>query len=571
MLAVLVLAASCVRAVPRARDGAGPAAAKPPAAGAGASTSSPKPALPARSAVSLAVERVAKSDEHAAPEIWNAYATRAFAPAWVSEDGQLGVRLDRLIEALASAPSHGLAATRHDPRPLRDQIALLTQAKISAGAAIEEQARLDVAATSALFRLLSDLHAGQVDPKQLGYAIDPSDRRAEVGALLEDALAAADDELPQKIEAAAPRGFLYQRLRAELTRYRGLASRTDLTPVHGSGKLVPGEHRAVVPQIRALLVALGDLPSDAEAAPTSGKSASHYDTALAQGVKHFQARHGLAADGVIGTSTWAALAEPPAARARQLALTLERLRWLPELGDAPFILVNVPSYRLWVIPSAITDGEAVLTMNVVVGQALDKQTPLLASELTNIVFRPYWNVPKSIAEKEIAPSLAKDPNYLVSNDMELVDGWTKDAGVLDLTPERIPLLANGSIRVRQRPGPKNSLGAVKFVFPNDESVYLHGTPMQGLFRRNRRALSHGCVRVEDPVALATYVLREESAWTRETIVKATSGDPNRWVEIDPPMPVLLFYATALPLPGGGLSFLDDVYGLDEPLAQAIGW
>ncbi len=559
-LAVLCCVGACVpRATPPQPEA--PVASPPRIAAAAV------PAVPTRSALSLAIERQAKADDRTPPEVFNGYAARAFAPAWTAVNGELTPRLTTLLEQLDHAREHGLSARRTSSAALRQEIALLTQAKTSPEVAIAGLARIDRMASAALYQLVADLHAGQVDPRELGYAIDASERRAEAGALFETALGAAPAELAGAIAAAEPRGFLYQRLVKDLARYRAFATQPNVVPVRGSGKLVPGDRHAAVPALRTLLAALGDLPADAPA--PSPKLATVYDHPLADAVRRFQARHGLPADAVIGAGTWTALGVPPEERARQIALTIERLRWLPELGDAPFILVNVPSYRLWVIPSAITDGEPVLTMNVVVGQALDKQTPLLASELTNIVFRPYWNVPKSIAEQEIAPALAKDPEYLAKNDMELVASWGNDAPVIDFTPERIPQLASGAIRVRQRPGPRNSLGAIKFVFPNDESVYLHGTPMQSLFKRSRRALSHGCVRVEDPVALATYLLREEPAWAKEKIVAATSAATNRWVEIDPPMPVLLFYATALPRPDGTVAFADDVYGLDEPLAKAL--
>jgi murein L,D-transpeptidase YcbB/YkuD len=500
--------------------------------------------------------------------VFNAYAARAFAPAWTTAAGELTPRLTTLLEQLDHAPEHGLSPRRISSAALRQEIALLTQAKTSRRVAIEgARAGRSHGERRAPPVRRRPARRGRWIRASSATRSTASDRRAEAGSLFEAALGAPPAELAGAIAAAEPRGFLYQRLVNDLAHYRALATQPNVVPVRGTGKIVPGDRHATIPALRTLLAALGDLPADAP--PPPPKLANLYDHPLADAVRRFQARHGLPADAVIGAGTWSALAVPPEVRARQIALTIERLRWLPELGDAPFILVNVPSYRLWVIPSAITDGEPVLTMNVVVGQALDKQTPLLASELTNIVFRPYWNVPKSIAEKEIAPSLAKDPEYLAKNDMELVASWGSDAAVIPFAPERIPQLASGAIRVRQRPGPRNSLGAIKFVFPNDESVYLHGTPMQSLFKRSRRALSHGCVRVEDPVTLATYLLREEPAWAKEKIVAATSAATNRWVEIDPPMPVLLFYATALPRPDGTVAFADDIYGLDEPLAKAL--
>jgi murein L,D-transpeptidase YcbB/YkuD len=208
-------------------------------------------------------------------------------------------------------------------------------------------------------------------------------------------------------------------------------------------------------------------------------------------------------------------------------------------------------------------------MNVIVGRALDTQTPILFDEMSHVVFRPYWNVPRSIVRNEVLPALARDASYLARHDMELVAGPGDDARAVAPAAEAIDALRDGRLRLRQRPGPKNSLGLVKFVFPNDDSVYMHGTPAQQLFGRARRDFSHGCVRLEDPVALAQWVLRERPEWTRERIAEAMNGTRTLQVDLKQPLPVILYYTTVLATADGGAMFADDIYRHDARLERAL--
>jgi murein L,D-transpeptidase YcbB/YkuD len=206
-----------------------------------------------------------------------------------------------------------------------------------------------------------------------------------------------------------------------------------------------------------------------------------------------------------------------------------------------------------------------------VGRALRTQTPVFVEEMRHVVFRPYWNVPPSILRNEILPVLARDAGYLKRQNMEIVSGAGDDADVLAVTPENIARLRQGTARLRQRPGPDNALGLVKFVFPNDENVYMHGTPAQQLFARSRRDFSHGCVRLEDPVALAQWVLSDQPEWTRERILAAMAGPAPRQVNLSRPLRVILFYTTAAVMPDDGtVRFAEDIYGHDAKLARALG-
>jgi murein L,D-transpeptidase YcbB/YkuD len=309
----------------------------------------------------------------------------------------------------------------------------------------------------------------------------------------------------------------------------------------------------VVSTIAARLTASGDYTG----AAVTGDAP--YAIELQESVKRFQRRHGLTDDGVVSAATIAEMNVPIERRINQIALNLERWRWLPrDLGDR-HILVNIPEYRLEVWDR----NQVPLTMRVVVGKK-DTQTPIFADEMTYLVFSPYWNVPPDIAEGETLPEVLKDPGFLDRSNMEVVDtnGTPIDPSSIDLADPR-------KYRFRQRPGAHNSLGLVKFMFPNQFNVYLHDTPADSLFARASRSFSHGCVRLENPIALAEYVLRDQPEWTREKIQEAMDAGEERTVKLRAAIPVYLGYWTARVSADGMLQFRRDVYGIDARLSVLL--
>jgi murein L,D-transpeptidase YcbB/YkuD len=227
-------------------------------------------------------------------------------------------------------------------------------------------------------------------------------------------------------------------------------------------------------------------------------------------------------------------------------------------------------FRLWAWDGGGGQALPVVQMGVIVGRAVRTQTPVFADEMTHLIFRPYWNVPRSILVNEVLPAAERDPNYLQRNDMQIVAGQGDDARPRAATPENLAAAREGRLRVRQLPGPRNALGLVKFIFPNDDNVYLHDTPAQRLFGRSRRDFSHGCVRVEDPVALAQWALKDEPEWTRERIVAVMQGSQTMQVNLRRPLPVLLYYITAAVTPDdGAVHFAEDIYGHDPKLERAL--
>ncbi|MGE0592282.1 MAG: murein L,D-transpeptidase [Vicinamibacterales bacterium] len=480
---------------------------------------------------------------------------------WIDGTGEPSALCGRALEVLDMAELDGLVSSDYDTPRLRR---LAEAGPARTALSIDEAASVELDLSVGLLRLFRHVHLGRVDPRALGFRLElPAETHDVVAALLQGV---ATGDLGAVVDQLRPPLLQYRLLRQTLARYRELATRAEHVPLGLSGAAVrPGETLERAEALRRRLVTLGDLAPDAAAAPPG-----RYDEPLVSAVVRFQGRHGLAQDGVLGPSTVAALDVPLEQRTRQIELALERLRWLPDLSARRLLTLNIPMFELWAWDSPGEQQVPALNMRAVVGRALTTETPVFIEEMRAVIFRPFWNVPASILRNEVLPALEADPGYLERQGMEIVEGPGDTARVAALSAESLEGLRQGRLRVRQRPGPQNALGLVKFDFPNQDNVYLHGTPNTQVFARARRDYSHGCVRVEDPARLAAWVLADQSGWTVEEIARAMGGTVTRRVELDRPIQVVLFYTTAAVMPDSGLvRFADDIYGRDARLDKAL--
>jgi L,D-transpeptidase YcbB len=459
---------------------------------------------------------------------------------------------------LASAADEGLDPQDYQAATLGQRLGKALQDPALPEA---EQARLDSALTAALQRYLTDRHSGRVDPRQVHVKFDMQPRMPiDSAAFLREAVAA--HRLVDAFREAEPRLPMYANLREALARYRALAGhpawQAPLPPLPAR-KLVPGQAWAGLPLLARRLEAVDDLPAGM---PVPGR----LDEPLVSALRSFQERHGLTPDGVLGQATLRQLNVPPSERARQIELSLERLRWTPLLQAPRMIVVNIPEFVLRAYE--VRDGQVhvQLTMKVIVGKALDTRTPLFDEDMRYIEFSPYWNVPPSIARQETVPRLRRDPAYFEQQGFEFVTSGGRV--VTTLSAEALDAVLRGSWRIRQRPGPKNALGDIKFVFPNNDNIYLHHTPAPQLFERDRRDFSHGCIRVQSPVDLARFVLRDQPAWTEERIRQAMGQGVSSTLRLKEPLPVVIAYSTAI-VKGGRAFFYPDLYGHDRLLDHAL--
>jgi murein L,D-transpeptidase YcbB/YkuD len=490
----------------------------------------------------LTIDGSAIASKHMIPRV---YAAREFRPAWTS-----AAQIENLLDVIEESRLEGL-----DPLDYNVNAVQAAHAAFASNAVLTsaERAGIDIVLTDSLIRLGYHLRYGKVDPVEL----DPhwNLTRALVS---EDPVRTIQEAIdaPSMREFARdviPRNAFYRDLKSALAEYRALAAAGGWPGVPAGPTLAPGMSDARVPALRARLAATGDLDP-----ATTGAADDVYDGATVEGVRRFQARHGLEQDGTIGPATTAALNVPVETRIEQMRVNLERARWvLGDLGD-DFLVVNVAGFRLYLVRR----NEIVWTTRVQVGQPY-RRTPIFVATLSYLVFNPTWTVPPTILRRDILPAVRNDVGYLASRNIDVIDdsGMVVDATTIDWSSSTLPF------RFVQRPGPNNALGRVKFMFPNEHSVYLHDTPSRDLFDRESRAFSSGCIRVEDPLELARLLLRR--GWDEERIDAMVRAGRTETVLLDDPITVLLLYWTAEADAGGRVVFHSDVYTRDAEVSSAL--
>lgn len=479
------------------------------------------------------------------------YQNTAYRGLWFDASGD-DSRAVALIDVLSKAGDHALPAAKYNTPLLR---AALTAARAGDPAAT---AAAEIALTNAFLTYARDLKSGLLEPRRVDRDLHVFPERPDAPFLLTGLSRASDARA--YLNALAPSHPHYASLKAELGELVSLGVEGAWgpeAPLGGSIRL--GQRGPRIEAIRARLAAMGDYKPAFPAVDPA-----EYDEPLEAAVRTFQQRHGLNDDGVIGKRTVAAMNKSAAYRAGQIVVNMERLRWLNRDLGHKHILVNQADYNVKVI-----EGDKILfNERVVIGKSRKHRTPEFSDQMTHLVFNPTWHVPYSIASKEILPKLQEDPDYLAKKNMRLLargggeqDAWSTDWSLY--SESDFPFV------VKQRPGGGNALGRVKFMFPNQFNIYLHDTPSKRLFKKDARAFSHGCVRVQDPMELARVILSAQKADPAPYIDGILNRRKERQINLEDPLPVHLTYRTAWVDADGTYQFRADVYGRDARILAAL--
>lgn len=477
------------------------------------------------------------------------YSARAYEPAWQSPELRR-----QLISAVEHASDDGL-------NPADYHAGILSELSLRAMSDFtpELRADLDLLLSDAFLMLSSHMLEGKVNPQTIHAEWTANRRHKAMESVLADALARED--IAGALDDLRPADPAYRRL---MTARRGLTALLGQLwlPLDWQPTIRPGARDDRLPEVRRRLEALGDLPPQ----PDASGDPLRYDGPLEQAVARFQARHGLEPDGLIGRDTFRALDLMPVERLRQIDATLERWRWLPESLGATYVLVNIAGYEL----KMVKNGEEVLRKRVIVGQPF-RQTPVFSDRIRYLVFNPSWTVPRTLMIQDQLPQIIRDPDYLSRLNISVYRGWGADREKVD--PATIDWQSlnrnNFPYQLVQEPGPKNALGQVKFMFPNQYDVYLHDTPGRGLFARTARSFSSGCIRVEQPFDLAEQLLAGARDWPRQRIDSLVATAESQTVVLPAPVPVHIQYWTSWIDAEGRLQFRNDIYFRDTRLIEQL--
>ncbi|MFC3417735.1 L,D-transpeptidase family protein [Algoriphagus hitonicola] len=496
---------------------------------------------------------ILSSEERA--EIVNLYATRNFEPIWLT-DGIPNPQAIALREIISQVHYDGLNPKDYGLSKIDFLLANLQVRNSPSGPGLKEE--FEGFMTASFYRLIDHLLYGKVNPTQLSgiWAINKIRDPHEVIYWLEKSI--GDPYLNLTLNQVRPKNPMYRKGRRWMM---DLEKELDSNPedfreLSLNKNLKLGDKSAEISAILKRLAEMGfyDLHSQ-------DSSLTQYDSSAWTAVKKLQREFGLEDDGIIGKQTMAALNTNPKSKMKQIAVNLERMRWIPdEAWQGQRILVNIPEFEM-----TFFDGiDSLFSSEVIVG-TVQNQTPIFTAQMSYLVFSPYWNVPESITRNEIIPAVKRNRNYLDRNKMEVVTsaGRIINPTLVDWSKRPFPY------QIRQKPGPHNSLGLVKFMFPNPHQVYIHDTPAKQLFFKSYRAFSHGCIRMRKPQEFSAFLLRDDSSWTTDKIREAMSRERELEVRLTKPIPVWVLYFTVGMGAQGQPDFKNDVYGLDEEVWELL--
>jgi murein L,D-transpeptidase YcbB/YkuD len=483
-------------------------------------------------------------------ELYAIYHENGLQALWVTHRGP-GKHAKTLFEAITDAESDGLD-------PAAYQLSGLQHYWKSKHA--DDLASLDILLTLALVAWVNDVSVGRVHPKsaQSDQFTHAGDRRGDAVAITHNYLEA--DKPGEYLASLLPQHHYYRGLKTALARYRAIAANGGWPTIAETGStLHPGDQDERVPQIRKRLAVTGEL-TDKEL------NSDLYNETLQTAVEKFQLFHGLTPDGLAGAQTISQMNVSVDYRIRQIEMNLERWRWLDHDLGSSYILVDIASFDV----QGVIDDKAAIEMRAIVGKA-HHETPLFSDHIKYIEFNPFWNLTPSIARHETVPKIRKDPDYLAKNHIRVFDGWGQNAKELNPKDVNWNKVTNpGKYKFRQDPGPWNALGTMKFIFPNEYSVYLHDTPNHALFNKAERDFSHGCIRLSEPSQLAAWVLSQDgSDWDPARIEDVLKSQKRTVKNLNTPLAVHLTYETAWIDGDSRLRFAQDVYGRDKQLEKIL--
>ncbi|MCX2739333.1 L,D-transpeptidase family protein [Pontibacter anaerobius] len=533
-----------------------------------------KKELPQATTDSLFVQKyIAQEPEFKEHEalMYKFYGDRNYELAWFKEN-ELVPQANKFLNVIDSSSVEGLNPDRYKLVKFNDMFQKYEQMDPQDSARLDLQQQIDIALTASYFNYASDFYRGRVDPttqKNVNWSVKKN--KIKLHKALQTILQERESTYPYYEFDALHAG--YTRLRDALQEYRRIQEKGGWPKVELGGKktLQKGDSAQAVATIRKRLNP--NQPID-----VNDKRQWYFDEKLDKQVRQFQMLHGLKEDGVVGGNTLATMNVPLEDRIEQIMINMERWRWIPKRMvpkslDQKYIWVNIPEYKLYIYEDPNNDPEAerayeeVMSMRVVVGKTMNA-TPIFSEKMEYVVLAPYWNVPNSIVEKEIKPHMLTNPGWLDTQNMEIV---TKEKNPKPISPSSIDwenvTEKNFQYMVRQKPGPKNSLGQLKFLFPNQHAIYLHDTPADALFSQTERNFSHGCVRLEKPVELAKYILQDMPEWDESRIRETMNGGEEKWVTLPKKMQVYLVYFTSWVDDQGNVHFREDLYGHDKKLKQ----